>query len=69
MADERIIKPIAKTLSQTYEKDQNPTICSETGAYGNINTSQTLTRLIQETGRFNDLRICMQTRPIENCLF
>lgn len=52
MAEERIIKPIAKTMIQAYEKDQNPPICSETGAYGNINTSQTLTRLIQETGRF-----------------
>lgn len=54
MAEERIIKPIAKTMIQAYEKDQNPPICSETGSYGNINTSQTLTRLIQETGRFTE---------------
>lgn len=54
MAEERIIKPIAKTLIRAYEKDQTPPICSETGSYGNINTSQTLTRLVQETGRFTE---------------
>lgn len=54
MAEERIIKPIARTLIQTYEKDQNPPICSETGSYRNINTSHTLTKLIQETGRFTE---------------